>query len=252
MRNWSSRDRSSSTAVEHACPAARRPCTWRRGRAARCRAPDPATDPRAPLPSRRSRPRRRSPNSCCSAISSLSRRAGSVLGAQRIVARRRDARERGDFVQDGDGVVDVLLAIERIPRPLAGEVAPLRQLPRRVAQPIDRAVVAAERRAPQRPPHALRRIRQLLLQPSSERVVEQPRRRRLGEHFEQRIDAASTGRSRSRSAQKPWMVLMCASSSCVSASSSRCAPRRLVLAPSCARDRAARAAAASVRRRPSR
>ena len=85
--------------------------------------------------------------------------------------------------------LDLSLAVERISRPRAGEVAPLGELPRRVAQPIDRAVVAAEGRTPQRPAHALGRIRQLLLEPSAERIVEQPRRRRLGEHFEQRIDA---------------------------------------------------------------
>ena len=120
-------------------------------------------------------------------VGEASRRFGAR--AERIVARRWLPRERCGLTQDGDGVVDLLFAVERVSRPLAGEVAPLRELPRRVAQPLDRPVVAAEGGAPQRPAHALGRIRQLLLEPSAERIVEQPRRRRLGEHFEQRIDA---------------------------------------------------------------
>ena len=92
-------------------------------------------------------------------------------------------------MQQGDRGGDLLLAIERVPGPVAGEVAPPGQLPRRVAKTIDRTIVAAERRATQRTPDACRRIGELLLQPAPERVVEQPRRRRLGQDLEERVDA---------------------------------------------------------------
>ena len=98
------------------------------------------------------------------------------------------ARERREVVQRRRGVVDLRSRSNGGRVQAAGEVAPLRQVPRGPAQAIDRAVVAAERGAPQRAPHAFGRIGQLLLQPASERLVEQPRRRRLGEDLEQRID----------------------------------------------------------------
>ena len=94
------------------------------------------------------------------------------------------------LVELGQRLLDLSLALERRPRPGGGEVAPLRELPGRLAQAIDGAVLAAEGRydaSARRTPS--RRVGQLLLQPAVERLVEEPRRRRFGEHREQRIDA---------------------------------------------------------------
>ena len=82
------------------------------------------------------------------------------------------------------------LAIERIPRPRAGEVAPFGQLPRGASKPIDRTVVAAERRAPQAPAGHLRADPPAA--PGATRPNASSNSRadcRLGEDVEERIDA---------------------------------------------------------------
>ncbi len=86
-------------------------------------------------------------------------------------------------------LVDLAVAIERIPRPRRGEVAPLREIPRGLAQTVHGSVLAAECRSAQRTPHALGWLRQDLLQPAPECLVEEARRGRLGQHLEERIDA---------------------------------------------------------------
>ena len=111
-------------------------------------------------------------------------------GEERIVSRGGIAREVGALVQQRDHREDRVLAIEGIPRPWRGEIAPFREIPRRPAQPVDRPIVVpAERRSAERPANALRRTRQLLLQPAAERLVEQTLRSGFGQHLEQRVDA---------------------------------------------------------------
>ena len=101
-------------------------------------------------------------------------------------------------MQFRDEAVDVTVAIERAPGPLRREVAPVRQRERRAAQAIDRTIRRRARAgteesrrgggAAERAADAFGRIRELLLQPRAERLVEQPLGLRLGEHGEQRID----------------------------------------------------------------
>ena len=63
------------------------------------------------------------------------------------------------------------------------------------------------------PAHTLGRIGELRLEPGAEGLVEQPLGLRLGQDVKSGSTRASTGRSRRSSAQNPWIVLTCASSS---------------------------------------
>ncbi len=80
-------------------------------------------------------------------------------------------------------------------RQAPGEVAPLGQLARGIADAVHRTVFGAARRslrphaAPQRPAQSLRRIFQLLVQATTGTLRRTAARARLGEHLEQRIDA---------------------------------------------------------------
>src|SRR4029453_16372171 len=83
--------------------------------------------------------------------------------------------------------------IEWLPRPRRREIAPLSQLPGSRAEPVDRAVVAAEGAAAQRAANSLRWVCQLFLKPAAECLGEEPRRGGFGEHLEQRVDARLDG-----------------------------------------------------------
>ena len=110
---------------------------------------------------------------------------------QRIGLRRWIAGKVRDVVEEGHERFDFAIAIERISRPRRAEVTPLRELPCRLAQAVDGTAFAgraAKRRPAQRAPHAFGRVRQHFLQPASEGFIEQPRRGRFGQNFEQRID----------------------------------------------------------------
>ena len=123
-------------------------------------------------------------------ISSLRRRTGSVpVNSGR--SRRGSRVSAASVVQRGHDVArSRARAIERIARPRRGEVAPLRELPRRLPQPVDRPIVAAaKRRARAAPGARLPADRRALLEPAPERLVEEAGRRGLGQHLEQRIDA---------------------------------------------------------------
>ena len=98
-------------------------------------------------------------------------------------------------MQPLDQAIHIAVAIEDAARPRSREVAPLREVPRRPAQAIDRRVFARDGAealpdgSPQRAAHAFARILELRLDPRAERVLEQALRLRLGQHREQRIDA---------------------------------------------------------------
>src|SRR5262245_50538444 len=88
---------------------------------------------------------------------------------QRVLCIRRRVGERGKGVQLLDEAIDITVAIERRTRPGGLEVAPLRQVPGRPLQTVDRRVLArggAESlpdRSPQRAADAFGRILQLRL-----------------------------------------------------------------------------------------
>ena len=94
-----------------------------------------------------------------------------------------------------DDAGDCRRATERLARPGAAEVAPLRQVESRAAQPLDGAVsvrLARTHRAArpaQRPANTFGRILEIRLQPGVEGLPEQPLRLSFSEHAEQRIDA---------------------------------------------------------------
>ena len=160
--------------------------------------------------------------------------AGSA-GARASVSTNRLSRsdagaggQIGERVQRRDEAVDLARRDRTAAAATARESRAIRPACRPApAQPIDRAVAvaAAERRRarpPQRAAHAFRRLLQRLLEPVAERA------RRTAASACGSVSTAnsgstraSTGRSRSSSAQKPWIVLTCASSSVSSACSSR-------------------------------
>ena len=96
----------------------------------------------------------------------------------------------GDFVEQRHERLDLGVAIEGVSRPRCGEVPPLRELPRRLPQAVHWTVRSAECGPAQRAPHAVGRVREHLLEPAPERLVEQSCRRGLGQDFEERIDAS--------------------------------------------------------------
>jgi hypothetical protein len=120
----------------------------------------------------------------------------SEIEIQHIVGIGRVFTHRRERVQFAHAAFNLVIAIERTPRPRCREIAPLRQFPRRSLQSIDRAVLTRaraekreRRRSPEGTPHTFRRIGQLLLQPPAKRLFEQPLRLRFGQHSKQRVDA---------------------------------------------------------------
>ena len=108
--------------------------------------------------------------------SGSSRSAGSRVSVAKT-ASRRPARRCG-------------AAIERRGRaPLAAEVAPLASSQPARSQPPHRPAIVVEPRASERAPDAGGRRLEARPETSRERLVEQARGLRLGEHHEQRIDA---------------------------------------------------------------
>ena len=90
--------------------------------------------------------------------------------------------------------LDVAMAIVRRPRPGRGVVAPLAEIARGPAQTLDRAVTLLLLRPPphgppKRSPDAVTRVRELLVQPGRERLVENAVGLCFGEDDEGRIDA---------------------------------------------------------------
>ena len=133
-----------------------------------------------------------------------------VARVVRPFGQRREIDEVADDPIDDGGPIEALAA----PRGL--EVAPLGEARRRGEQPLGGALLrprlaeAARGTAAQRAPQPLRRVGQRRLEPGVEGLPED----RLGSASTSKRGStfASTGRSRRRSAQKPWMVLTWASS----------------------------------------
>src|SRR6266542_4236098 len=117
-----------------------------------------------------------------------------VLRVRRMLSHLRECMER---FHDPPNLAD---AIERTTGPGSRKVAPLGQLPRGAAEAIDGAILPRlggrerhEIRSPERAPHAFGRIRELRLQPSPKRLVEETFLLCFGQHREQRIDAGFHG-----------------------------------------------------------
>ena len=116
----------------------------------------------------------------------------SGVEEERIPRRRGRCGQRGELAAPGNRAAERGVAIEGIAAPRTVEIAPFRQLARGAPEAIDGAVgpVAAVGRphaAPERAPHARRRILEPLVQPAAKRVGKQLLGARLGEHVEQRI-----------------------------------------------------------------
>src|SRR5262249_60009435 len=98
-----------------------------------------------------------------------------------------------------DERVDRRDSLELGPRPRRGEIAPLGELPRSPAEPIDRRVFARgvpealPDGSPERPANPFGRVLELTLDPAAERLIEQPRSLGLRQHREQGIDARLDG-----------------------------------------------------------
>src|SRR5262245_50573214 len=103
--------------------------------------------------------------------------------------------QRSAAMNELDELCNAGAAIERLLRPRASEITPFGKSETGAPQSLDRPIVVGLARpegattAPQRAPHALRRIGKLRLQPSVERLSEQPFRLAFCEHAKQRIDA---------------------------------------------------------------
>src|SRR5512145_3009000 len=101
--------------------------------------------------------------------------------------------QRSAAMNELDELCDGGAAIERLLRPRASEVTPFRKSQTGAPQSLDRPVLVGLARlegattASQRAPHALSRIGKLRLQPSVERLIEQPFRLAFCEYAKQRI-----------------------------------------------------------------
>src|SRR5436190_4464805 len=90
-------------------------------------------------------------------------------------------------------------AVERLARPRGAEVAPLRQVERGAAKPVDGAIFIRLTRphraagAPQRSADAFRRIFEVRLEPAIECLSEQPLGLPFRQHAEERVDARFDG-----------------------------------------------------------
>ena len=176
---WSSAARSASASSRKAIELLRAAARARRPRAAAGRRPcsraaavarareirDRAPGRPAALPTRRGRARPPSLHRDLGGEMPAPAPYRDTAGLARTTATAGQAGERAQGV---DQLRDVAVAIERPPRPRAVEVAPLRQVPRRAPEPVDRRVrpgrLGAEPlpdRPPQGPPDAFRRILQL-------------------------------------------------------------------------------------------
>ena len=119
---------------------------------------------------------------------------GGRIDVQIVALGRGTSREVGKLVKRRDQSGDLARTIERRSPPRTGKIAPLRQRAAGRSQTIDRAVGAAalegrRARPPQRPPQALGRTLQRLLQPGAKRARVETLGLRFGQHREQRIDA---------------------------------------------------------------
>ena len=126
-------------------------------------------------------------------VTQLANRCG--VEEQRVPRRRRRAREPRDLVHASEDALQVGVPCERVAPPRACKIAPFGQLAARPANPFDRpvvviAAVARPDAAPQRPPHAVRRMFQVVVQPGTKGLVEDALGARFGENLEQRIDAS--------------------------------------------------------------
>jgi len=134
------------------------------------------------------------------------------LGAARVLAQpprgprvevqavllpvRRLLGEVGVVVHVAEHLVDERGAVEGLTRPRRRKVAPVAQRPAGLAQPPGRTIrplvvrEARETRSPaERPPHTLRRVLELLLEPAVEGPRVKPLGLGLGQHLEPGIDA---------------------------------------------------------------
>ena len=131
----------------------------------------------------------------------LPAQAAHAVGVDVQVVARKDGAggEIGEAMERVHEAIDFRRAIERRPPPRPRIIAPLGQRAAGAAQPIDGTVGGRARepgkaaRSPQRPPQALGRILQRLLQPRVEGARVQPIRLRLGHDGEERVDARLDG-----------------------------------------------------------
>ena len=77
-------------------------------------------------------------------MSSLNRRTGSVPAKSGSFFEAGLRVRSGDLVELRDQRTNLGIPIEGVPCPRRGEVAPLREIPRRLPQPIDWAVLSTK------------------------------------------------------------------------------------------------------------